>query len=161
MARTMARSRRWFSTSWGSVVLPGRCSRSGLQGTRPGERPDPLRTRWFGDRMGARSDTLAPLPPRYTPAQVVYAAACAYAERMGVAPRHVELFRDDVADPEAVDTLADRDPGFRLDLAELIDPAAYVAALAREASLGHVWSQVVDQLPAPPLVAVPIRGTVS
>ena len=48
----------------------------------------------------------------YTPEQVFYAAACAFAERSGVEPRYVELFREDVADPEAVDTLADRDPGF-------------------------------------------------
>ena len=97
----------------------------------------------------------------YTPEQVLYAAACSYAERLGVAPRYVELFREDVADPEAVDTLAERDPGFRIDLSGLIDPLAFVTTLAREASLTHAWSQVVDQLPAPPVVTVPIRGVVS
>ena len=97
----------------------------------------------------------------YTPEQVLYAAACAYADRLSVAPRYVELFRDDVADPEAVDTLADRDPGFRIELSGLMDPLAFVTILAREAGLGHVWSQVVDQLPAPPVVTVPIRGVVS
>jgi hypothetical protein len=97
----------------------------------------------------------------YTPEQVLYAAACAYAERLGVAPRYVELFRDDIAEPEAVDTLADRDPGFRIDLSGLIDPLAYVSLLARETELAHVWSQVVDQLPARPVVTVPIRGVVS
>src|SRR5581483_980967 len=78
----------------------------------------------------------------------------------GVAPRFVELFRDDVADPEAVDTLADRDPGFRVDVAGLLDPAAYVGLLARGAGQASVWAQVLDQLPAP-TIAVPIRGTVS
>jgi hypothetical protein len=97
----------------------------------------------------------------YTPEQVLYAAACAYAERLEVAPRYVELFREDVADPEAVETLADRDPGFRVDLAGLIDPAAYLAAMAREAGLAHVWSQLVDQLPSRPVVTVPIRGVIS
>lgn len=97
----------------------------------------------------------------YTPDQVLYAAACAYAERMGVAPRYVELFRDDVADPEAVDTLADRDPGFRIDLAGLIDPGAYLASMAREAGLPNVWSQLVDQLPTRPVTSVPIRGVIS
>lgn len=97
----------------------------------------------------------------YTPEQVFYAAACAYAERLGVAPRYVELFPDDVADPEAVDTLADRDPGFRVDVAGLIDPIAYLASTAREVGLLHVWSQLVDQLPARPVTAVPIRGVIS
>ena len=99
--------------------------------------------------------------PTYTPEQVLYAAACAYAERLGVAPRYVELFPEDVADPEAVDTLADRDPGFRVDVAGLLDPAVYLAAMAREVGLTHVWSQLVDQLPNRPVVSVPIRGEVS
>lgn len=99
--------------------------------------------------------------PTYTPQQVLYAAACAYAERLSVAPRYVELFREDVADPEAVDTLADRDPGFRVDPVGLLDPVAYLTALAHEVGLAHVWSQVLDQLPARPVVAVQIRGVVS
>src|SRR5262249_28027241 len=97
----------------------------------------------------------------YSPQQVLYAAACAYAERVGVAPRYVELFREDVEDPEAVDTLADRDPGFRVDVGKVLDPVVFLTALARETGLAHVWSQIVDQLPAPPIVAVPIRGTVT
>lgn len=97
----------------------------------------------------------------YTPEQLFYAAACALAERAAVEPRFVELFRDDVADPEAVDTLADRDPGIRVALGALHDPAGYVAWLAAAAGRGHVWSQVLDQLPAPPPVLVPIRGTIA
>ncbi|HZR00494.1 MAG TPA: hypothetical protein VFC93_16955 [Chloroflexota bacterium] len=108
----------------------------------------------------AQVETMPAAPAQHTPAQVFYAAACAYAERCGVAPRFVELFRDDVADPEAVDTLADRDPGFRVDVAGLLDPAAYVGLLARGAGQASVWAQVLDQLPAP-TIAVPIRGTVS
>ena len=96
-----------------------------------------------------------------TPGQVFYAAACAYAEWAGVDPRNVELYRDDVADPEAVDTLAARDPGARVALVGLADAGEYVARLATSARLEHVWSQVHDQLPAPNPVAVPIRGTVS
>ena len=76
-------------------------------------------------------------------------------------PRYVELFREGVADPEAVDTLADRDPGLRVELAALLDPLEYVGLLAHGAGLAHVWSQVLDQLPAPTPTAVPIRGTVS
>jgi hypothetical protein len=95
----------------------------------------------------------------YTPEQVFYAAACAFAERSGVAPRHVELFREDVADPEAVDTLADRDPGIRIDLTGLLDPASYVARLSGACGRANVWSQIVDQLPTPAVV-VPIRGTI-
>lgn len=97
----------------------------------------------------------------YTPEQVLYAAACAYAEWLEVAPRYVELFRDDVADPEAVDTLADRDPGFRVDLTGLIDPVAYLTLMARDVGLANVLSQLLDQLPARPVVSVPIRGVVS
>ena len=95
----------------------------------------------------------------YTPEQVFYAAACAFAERAGVEPRFVELFRDDVADPEAVDTLAERDPGFRIAVGELLDPSAYVGRLATACAREHVWSQIVDQVPTPAVV-VPIRGTV-
>ena len=95
----------------------------------------------------------------YTPEQVFYAAACALAERSGVEPRFVELFRDDVADPEAVDTLADRDPGFRVSVAGLLDPVSYVARLASAGGREDVWSQIVDQLPTPS-VTVPIRGTI-
>ena len=95
----------------------------------------------------------------YTPEQVFYAAACAFAERSGVEPRYVELFREDVADPEAVDTLADRDPGFRIGSAGLLDPATYVGRLSSACGREHVWSQIVDQLPIP-AVQVPIRGTV-
>jgi hypothetical protein len=96
----------------------------------------------------------------HTPEQLFYAAACALAERVGVEPRYVELFRDDVADPEAVDTLADRDPGMRIALGELRDPVGYVASLAAGAEREHIWSQVLDQLPSLPAVIVPIRGTV-
>src|SRR5687767_11351863 len=94
-----------------------------------------------------------------TPEALFYAAACAYAERAAVQPRFVELFREDSADPEAVDTLADRDPGFRVALDELPEPVAYVTSLAAATHLGHVWSQVVDQLPADHRV-VSVRGTV-
>jgi hypothetical protein len=94
-----------------------------------------------------------------TPGAVFYAAACAYAERSGTQPRFVELFQEGSADPEAVDTLAARDPGFRLSLDDLLDPTAYVAGLAAGARLAHVWSQVVDQLPAGHRI-VPVRGTV-
>jgi hypothetical protein len=94
-----------------------------------------------------------------TPAQVFYAAACAYAEALGVQPRYVELFRDDLADPEAVDTLAERDPAFRVALDGLPDGAAYLSRLAASARLDHVWAQIVDQLPAPH-VLVPLRGTI-
>ena len=95
---------------------------------------------------------------KVTPAAVFYAAACAYAEGAGVQPRFVELFREDSADPEAVETLADRDPGFRVAL-ELAEPAAYVAGLSALSQLEHVWSQIVDQLPGLHRV-VPVRGTV-
>jgi hypothetical protein len=95
----------------------------------------------------------------YTPEQVFYAAACAIAERSGVEPRYVELFREGVDDPEAVDTLADRDPGFRVGAAGLLDPASYVAWLSSACGREHVWSQIVDQLPTG-AVLVPIRGTV-
>ena len=95
----------------------------------------------------------------YTPEQVFYAAACSIAERSGVDPRYVELFREGVADPEAVDTLADRDPGFRIGLAGLLDPASYVGRLSSACGREHVWSQIVDQLPTR-AVLVPIRGTV-
>ena len=94
-----------------------------------------------------------------TPQAVFYAAACAYAERTSVQPRFVELFQEGSDDPEAVDTLADRDPGFRVALDDLTEPASYVTALAGATQLGHVWSQVVDQLPAGHRV-VPVRGTV-
>jgi hypothetical protein len=94
-----------------------------------------------------------------TPGALFYAAACAAAERSGVQPRFVELFQEGSADPEAVDTLAARDPGFRVSLDEVHDPAAYLASLAAAARLEHVWSQVVDQLPAGHRV-VPVRGTV-
>jgi hypothetical protein len=94
-----------------------------------------------------------------TPRQLFYAAACAYAERLGVQPRYIELFRDDLADPEAVDTLADRDPGFRVALDDLPDAAAYLGRLAGPARLDHVLTQVVDQLPTPH-VLVPLRGTI-
>ena len=102
--------------------------------------------------MGRRLGTV-------TPRQVFYAAACAHAERLGVQPRYVELFRDDVADPEAVDTLADRDPGFRVALDDLPDAATYLARLAASARLDHVWAQIIDQLPTPHVV-VPLRGTI-
>jgi hypothetical protein len=95
----------------------------------------------------------------YTPDQIFYAAACAFAERSGVEPRYVELFRDDVADPEAVDTLADRDPGFRVSAAGRLDPASFVARLSGACGREDVWSQIVDQLPTQ-AVLVPIRGTV-
>jgi hypothetical protein len=95
----------------------------------------------------------------YTPEQVFYAAACAIAERSGVEPRYVELFREGVDDPEAVDTLADRDPGFRVGAAGLRDPAGYVARLSSACGREHVWTQIVDQLPTG-AVLVPIRGTV-
>jgi hypothetical protein len=95
----------------------------------------------------------------YTPEQVFYAAACAFAERRGVEPRYVELFREDVADPEAVDTLADRDPGFRVGTSGLVDPASYLARLSSACGRADVWSQIVDQLPTPTVV-VPIRGTI-
>jgi hypothetical protein len=94
-----------------------------------------------------------------TPEQVFYAAACAYAEALGVQPRYLELFRDDLADPEAVDTLADRDPGFRVQLDRLADPVAYLPRLAAATRLDHVWAQVADQLPTPH-VLVPVRGTI-
>jgi hypothetical protein len=94
-----------------------------------------------------------------TPEAVFYAALCAYAERAAVQPRFVELFQEGSADPEAVDTLADRDPGFRVALDDLTEPAAYLTALAGATHLGHVWSQVVDQLPAEHRV-VPVKGTV-
>jgi hypothetical protein len=94
-----------------------------------------------------------------TPRQLFYAAACAYAERLGVQPRFIELFRDDLADPEAVDTLADRDPGFRVALDDLPDAAAYLSRLAGPARLDHVLPQIVDQLPTPH-VLVPLRGTI-
>lgn len=97
---------------------------------------------------------------RLTLEQLFYAAACAAAERCGAPPRYVELFRDDVADPEAVETLADRDPGFRVDLAALDDPLSFVAALAQYSSLGRVWGQIIDQLPATGIIAVPIRGSI-
>ena len=95
----------------------------------------------------------------YTPEQLFYAAACAFAERAGVDLAFVELFPDDVADPEAVDTLADRDPGFRIGVGELLDPASYVTRLASACAREHVWSQVADQLPTP-AVLVPVRGTI-
>jgi hypothetical protein len=95
----------------------------------------------------------------YTPEQVFYAAACAFAERAGVELAFVELFRDDVADPEAVDTLADRDPGFRVALGDLFDPASYVTRLAAACAREHVWSQIADQLPTPSVV-VSVRGTI-
>ena len=95
----------------------------------------------------------------YTPEQVFYAAACGLAERSGVEPRYIELFREGVDDPEAVDTLADRDPGFRVDATGLLDPAAFVARLSSACGREHVWSQIVDQLPTR-AVLVPIRGTV-
>lgn len=94
-----------------------------------------------------------------TPGQVFYAAACAYAERAGVQPRFVELFRDDMADPEAVETLSERDPGFRVALDGLPDAPTYLARLASAARLEHVWAQVTDQLPSPQ-VLVPVRGTI-
>jgi hypothetical protein len=75
--------------------------------------------------------------PEYTPEQVFYAAACAFAERSGVEPRYVELFREDVADPEAVDTLADRDPGFRVSAAGRLDPASFVAQLSGAPTTDH------------------------
>lgn len=93
------------------------------------------------------------------PEAVFYAAACAYAERSAVQPRFVELFSEDSADPEAVETLADRDPGFRLALDAIDEPAAYVTALAALTRLEHVWAQIVDQLPSPHRV-VPVRGIV-
>ena len=94
-----------------------------------------------------------------SPEQVFYAAACGYAERVGVKPRYVELFRDDLADPEAVDTLADRDPGFRVALDHLPDAVAYLTRLAAATRLDQVWAQVADQLPTPH-VLVPVRGTI-
>ena len=94
-----------------------------------------------------------------TPQALFYAVACAYAERAAVQPRFVELFREDSADPEEVDTLADRDPGFRVDLDGVPEPVAYVAGLAALSHLEHVWSQIVDQLPTSHRV-VPVRGTV-
>ena len=94
-----------------------------------------------------------------TPEAVFYAAACALAERSAVQARFVELFSEDSADPEAVDTLGDRDPGFRLNLDTLDDAAGYVGGLAVLARLEHVWTQVLDQLPSGHRV-VPVRGIV-
>ncbi|HEV8637362.1 MAG TPA: hypothetical protein VG370_24340 [Chloroflexota bacterium] len=102
--------------------------------------------------MGRRLETVSP-------EQVFYAAACGYAERVGVQPRYVELFRDDLADPEAVDRLADRDPGFRVALDDVPDAVAYLTRLAAATRLAHVWAQVADQLPTPH-VLVPVRGTI-
>jgi hypothetical protein len=96
----------------------------------------------------------------YTPQQAFYAAACAFAETIGAQTRYLELFREGVDDPEAVDTLASRDPGFRISLAGLDDPAGYVGILAAGSGCRHVWAQIADQLPTPSVVVVPVRGTV-
>jgi hypothetical protein len=118
----------------------------------------------LGDRAARSGLVAAPVDEpaaRYTPEQLFYAAVGALAERAGVPPRHIELFRDDVDDPEAVDTLASRDPGFRIDLSRVADTSGFLAALASAAGCRSAYAQILDQLPTTPTVIVPIRGTVS